>query len=285
MLNNGVNLGALPIPPLPPSISFQNVSYRFSIDNSLSPSTMIYASDNRGFKSGGYNGLDPTNPPYLPERLDAYEVGIKSEQFDKHVRLNLAGFYYDYRNIQVSRYLETSTIYNGGAARLYGLDFDFAARQGAFSLVGGLEYLNNKFTSFPSAQFSFPQPSGGDLIASGNAAGNHLPFASTFSGNIGLTYTKTMTGGAVLTSAINDYHNSGYSLEPDNIIKQPAYDLLGSSVEWETSDGDYAVRLWATNLLNKPVIGFLASANLGSQIDYSNAPRTFGATITAKFGR
>jgi len=284
MLNNGVNLGAFPIPSLPPSISFQNVSYRFSIDHFLSPSTMIYASDNRGFKSGGYNGLDPTNPPYLPEQLDAYEVGIKSEQFDKHVRLNLAGFYYDYQNIQVSRYLETSTIYNGGA-RLYGLDFDFAARLGAFSLFGGLEYLNNRFTSFPNAQFSIPQPSGGDLITSGNAAGNHLPFASTFSGNIGLTYIKTMTGGALLTFAINDYHNSGYSLEPDNIVKQPAYDLLGSSVEWQTSDGNYAVRLWATNLLNKPVIGFIASPNLGSQIDYSNAPRSFGATITARFGQ
>ncbi|WP_157801377.1 TonB-dependent receptor [Sphingobium sp. LB126] len=282
MLNNGFDLGALPIPAVPPTVSFNNVSWRLALDYQLTPSTLLYASNNRGFKSGGYNGLDPTNPPYLPERLDAYEAGMKTELFDRQLRLNVAGFYYNYQNIQVSRFLQTATIYNGGQAHLYGVDIDVDAKLGAFTIEGGLEYLHNKFTRFPDAQFSVPQPNGGSLITSGDAAGNHLPFASTFSGNLSLTYTTALAGGDLALN-VNGSHNSGYWLEPDNILKQPDYDLLGASIRWAPSNARYTLRLWATNLLNKAVIGFIASSALGSETDYSNQPRTFGGTLTIKF--
>ncbi|PJG44999.1 hypothetical protein CAF53_26370 [Sphingobium sp. LB126] len=85
---------------------------------------------------------------------------MKTELFDRQLRLNVAGFYYNYQNIQVSRFLQTATIYNGGQAHLYGVDIDVDAKLGAFTIEGGLEYLHNKFTRFPDAQFSVPQPNG-----------------------------------------------------------------------------------------------------------------------------
>nr|WP_277949238.1 TonB-dependent receptor [Sphingobium sp. LB126] len=119
-------------------------------------------------------------------------------------------------------------------------------------------------------------------MTSGDAAGNHLPFASTFSGNLSLTYTTALAGGDLALN-VNGSHNSGYWLEPDNILKQPDYDLLGASIRWAPSNARYTLRLWATNLLNKAVIGFIASSALGSETDYSNQPRTFGGTLTIKF--
>src|SRR3546814_19184383 len=68
----------------------------------------LYVSYNRGYKSGGFNLLDvgalnrPTghvSPSYNPEIVDAYEVGLKSDLFDRRLRLNVAAFYYDYKDI------------------------------------------------------------------------------------------------------------------------------------------------------------------------------------------
>jgi hypothetical protein len=76
-----------------------------------------------------YNVTAPTLAPYSPEKLDAYEVGLKTQFFDRRVTLNAAGFYHDYGNIQVSRFINGSPqVYNGGAAKLDGLDTDLTAR-------------------------------------------------------------------------------------------------------------------------------------------------------------
>src|SRR3546814_3352390 len=62
---------------------------------------MVYASYNRGFKSGGYNIASPNVAPFRPETLDDWEAGLKSELFDRRLTFNVNGFLYKYRNMQV----------------------------------------------------------------------------------------------------------------------------------------------------------------------------------------
>src|SRR3546814_2462608 len=69
----------------------------------LTPDINLYASYNRGTHSGGFSIGGPGTPPYKPEVLDAYEVGLKSRLFDGVLELNMAGFYYDYSNMQIGR--------------------------------------------------------------------------------------------------------------------------------------------------------------------------------------
>src|SRR3546814_6011314 len=45
--------------------------------------------------------------PFAPEKLTDYEIGVKADLFDRHVRNNLAVFYSDYRNMQ--RTLQVAT--------------------------------------------------------------------------------------------------------------------------------------------------------------------------------
>jgi iron complex outermembrane receptor protein len=82
-------------------VTFNKLTWKAVLAQDLSDRIHAYASYNRGFKSGGFNPTSFTNPASKPEVLDAFEVGVKSELFDRKLRLNLSGFYYDYKGIQL----------------------------------------------------------------------------------------------------------------------------------------------------------------------------------------
>jgi iron complex outermembrane receptor protein len=281
---NGTTPIPLPLPAIPPSEKFDKLTWRFSLDHQFTDDLLSYLSANRGFKSGGYNGFDPTNPPYNPEVLDAYEMGLKSEWLDHHVRVNGAAFFYNYSNIQVSKYTTTAVIYNGAGAHVEGVDLDAQAKYGNLRISGGFEWLHSRFTSFPNAQFSTPLPLGGAQLYSGNAAGNDLPLAPNFTANLSADYVVEAPSGS-LDFNVTDYYNHGWYPEPDNYLRQPAYDLLNLSMALTPLNTRFTAKLFANNLLNKPVYGYFASQALGYFADPGNAPRTYGVMLTYDFGK
>src|SRR3546814_1358887 len=88
----------------------QKLTWRLVVAQELTPDINLYASYNRGTHSGGFSIGGPGTPPYKPEVLDAYEVGLKSRLFDGVLELNMAGFYYDYSNMQVRSEEHTSEL-------------------------------------------------------------------------------------------------------------------------------------------------------------------------------
>ena len=106
-----------------PSFSDGSLSARLSLAHKFTDDVMAYVSFNEGTKSGGFNPVQINNAPFEDEKLSAYEIGTKLRFWDRRFTLNLAGFYYDYRNIQVQSFLGgPPTIYNGPSATLYGVD-------------------------------------------------------------------------------------------------------------------------------------------------------------------
>src|SRR5882724_584807 len=180
--------------------SFSDPTWRVSLDHRFSPELMAYVSENRGFKSGGFNPQVPTDPAYDPEKLDAYEIGIKSDLFNRRLRLDAAAFYYDYANLQVAKFTGSqTTYYNGAAARIYGLDADFEIRPMTnLTVSGGFTLLNDRFTNFPNAVFAFQVPGGLDTEIR-SAAGNRLPQTADFTATVNADYhLPTSFGGAGL---------------------------------------------------------------------------------------
>jgi len=86
--------------------SWDKFTPKVSIDFRPNDDWMVYASYSEGYRSGGFNGRGQTvvsaTTPYDPETVDAYEVGFKSEFFDRRLSLNMAAFYTDYQDIQQS---------------------------------------------------------------------------------------------------------------------------------------------------------------------------------------
>jgi iron complex outermembrane recepter protein len=268
--------------PIDTSRRFNKFTFRIAADQQLSQDALLYASFNRGFKSGGYNaGLPVQDPVYTPETLDAYEVGLKTT-LNNTVRFNLAAFYYDYKNLQVQELLGgTINVVNGGAAKLYGAEAEFEAKITPDLLFNAsASYLHSEFTDFPNAPIS--SPDGSQPIVIGSAKGNRLPFAPTVTVNAGLSYRVDFAGGDLNLNG-NIYFNSGWFGAADNVIEQKAFEQINLSAKWNDATQRLSVEGWVKNLNNVQVQAYQSVFSDGTQYIQWAAPRTYGITLGYNF--
>lgn len=102
---DGLTFGRTTLATINAKKRYSNPTWRIALNFEPVDDINTYVSYNRGFKSGGYNttSVTPNQAALKPETLDAYEVGVKSELFDRRVRFNVAAFHYKYRDIQVTQ--------------------------------------------------------------------------------------------------------------------------------------------------------------------------------------
>lgn len=93
--------------------------------------TMVYLRANRGARSGGQNfrGFnEETLKPFEPEFVQDMELGVKTEFFDRRVRVNLAVFKGDYKDFQFSEaILPVTVVKNVGDAIFEGAEIEAKA--------------------------------------------------------------------------------------------------------------------------------------------------------------
>jgi iron complex outermembrane recepter protein len=267
----------------PASLSFNKPTFRVALDHRFSPAVLTYASFNTGFKSGGFNTQFTSQPSFLPETVNAYEVGMKNDLLDRHLRVNWAAFLYDYKNIQVQKVGVANTgIINGAEARIYGLDSDFEIVMNEdFKITGSAAYLHARFRDFTGAPFG--SPGGGIPTFPGDASGNDIPKSPHFTFNITPDYRIGLTNGSSIHLDATYEHNSGFYFEPDNLLKQRAFSRVNASARWESEGERYYVRLWCTNLTNKAVINYSSTLGDGTRDITYEAPRRFGISVGARF--
>ena len=93
------------------------------------------------------------NPVVEPEKIDAYEIGLKSDWLDDRLRVNIAAFQYDYSNLQQQIY-QFGGIFsiNAAEARIKGVDVEIVARPlPDLTLSLSANYLDPKYLSYPLA--------------------------------------------------------------------------------------------------------------------------------------
>jgi len=259
-------------------------TWRVALEHRFTDDVMAYVSDSRGFKSGGYN-LSNGDAAYSPEKLAAYETGLKTEFLSHRLTVNSSLFYYDYKNIQVSRFANgQALIYNGAAATSFGLDLDVTAAVAAgLTVRAGVELVRDYFNSFPNADFFFTCPAGPNGVCSLSARGNQLPQTPTATGTLNIDYRQPLTHDAgALTYTLNTVVNSSSYYAPNNEIRQPGYALLNGSILWTAANDGYTVRLWGKNLTDK-IYAFNVNQSPGAIAASYAPPRTFGITVGKKF--
>ena len=263
------------------------VTYKAVIDYQIERNISTYASYSTGFKSGNYNIITyDSSRPTKPEEIAAYELGVKSELFDRRVRFNGALFYDNIKSPQVEQIEEGAIIYsNAGAARVKGAEFDAQA-----VLLEGLTgrasftYLDAYYTNYSDAPTSIPNYVTGGAGPSPNidVAGNRTPLAAKYSFNIGGDYNFQSPVGKWTVTA-DYYHNSGYAFEPDNFLRQGAYDLLSSQIKLGLTD-HLAVRVFGKNLTNSQyAIAGSTQVGPGGYLFLPAPPRTYGMALDFNF--
>ncbi len=223
--------------PIALSKRFNKLTWRFSIDHKLARDVLVYASYNRGFKSGAFNPLDftPGVQGVEPEVLDAYEVGVKSQFADRKVQLNLAGYYYDYKNIQLQRVntgggTSQAVLENAASATLYGIDGDVVVIPvRGLQISGGFNLEHTRYDSYAAA-------SGVDV-----GAGSQVPVVLDFTGkqllvapnltfNVAASYKLDTGLGSFSCSANYSHSFSFFRIAPGNGQYTRGFGLLNGSI-------------------------------------------------------
>lgn len=259
------------------------LTWRFALNHHFTSDVMAYGSVSRGFKSGLYNTVAPAQPAVLPEVLDAYEIGLKTELFGRHLRLNTSAFLYKYKNIQLDNFESGQLlIINAARATIKGVEIEFDARPfRELSLQGGLTFLDGQYDSFPGAPQYTPRPTGGNAQTVGDASGKRTIRTPKFAASIGAVYTVPTSIGDIAFAA-SFAHNSGYNYSVLSNTQQSAFDVINGSIKWTPAGGRFDVKLWAKNLFSEKYYDTIIAATVGD-IATPAAPRTYGITVGMHF--
>jgi iron complex outermembrane receptor protein len=280
-----------------PKADFNAWTGKASLSQDFNDHIMGYVSYNHGFKSGIFNTYlifsNPV-PAVNPEYIDAYEAGLKTELFDRHLRLNGSVFYYDYSQLQVQSYsrLGGVSLENAASAHITGGELEFDAKlTQSTTLHGGVSVLDAKYGSFPSAPEYLPVPItqpntlnggfGGMSLTSASAAGKQLPYSPKSSAILSVNQGIPVASGELSLTGAVKYQSKVY-FTPDNLYGQNGYALLSSSMKWTPPSGNWDVTVWGRNLTDRRAWVLKALTGFGSAA-LPLEPRTVGIRIGYRF--
>jgi iron complex outermembrane recepter protein len=223
-----------------------NATYKFSDD------ALIYATWSKGYRPGGINRRG-TLPPYGSDKLDNYELGLKTTM--GAFRFNTAIYQEDWNNIQLS-FLGANgltEIRNAGVARIRGIEMDAGYKSGGFSLNAGMSYndaeIRRDFCAIANATFDCTT-AGNSLLA---ASGSRLPVTAKIKGNAIARYEFPMgEWDGHVQFAVNHTGKRRSDLRPlQNGIKGNlgAYTTADFSIGMKSDV--WAIEAFATNLFNE----------------------------------
>ncbi|MGE4431224.1 MAG: TonB-dependent receptor [Sphingobium sp.] len=276
------------------SAKYKKFSPRVSLAWKPSRDHNLYASYSQGFKAGnfdprgqtsivrarpGFPGLDLdgdgvqgteadvyTLMRFEPEIIDTYEIGWKAAFADGRIRSNLAAFYSDYTNVQITGstgaldpitglVTPVSKASNAGAARIYGIEWEGSARLGSDALKGGdrvdlswsAGWIDAKFTEYMSAV---------DGVITNIAKYRVFPNTPKYAGSVTLDYEIPVafagSDGSVMFSNSAIYRSYTYQTEiPSAVVDQPKYAIWNASLVWTRDDAGLRLGVNANNILDK----------------------------------
>ena len=274
---------------IPTEVKFSKPTFRVALSQDLAEHAQAYASFNRGYKAGGYNPSSFTNPVSKPETLDSIEAGVKSEFFDRRLRLNAAVFNYQYDDIQLRSTappapVGSSILTNAAKARVNGADADFSiAATSSLSITGGLSLLDAKYASYPGGSCSTAKVPAGPVLGGATTvvcdlSGHQMPDAPKVSYSLGFTYDISVPYGSMELAA-NDAYKSKFNFSSDGNPTQKAYHVSNMSLKWRTPDERYDVQLHVKNLFNSFYYTSAIGPSSGSYLYSPSAPRIFGVVL------
>lgn len=248
------------------------LSYAFT------PQTMAYARYSHGFRAGGFNaGGGVNDPSFGPEYVGTGEIGFKSLLAEHRIRLNLALFSSDYRDMQVYALVAdpagatTQYLTNAAKAEIQGAEMELSwrfSRRFQIDLSGA--YLDAGFQRYVD---------GSGIDRSGNAL-TGAPRA-TFSGL--LRYELPLSGGARVIVTGDAGYRSMFYFDSANTERfaAGARTLWGARIAYVSSSERYGLSVWGRNLSDE-LYFVRATSFLNLDSIAVGEPRTYGIEISAR---
>lgn len=271
--------------------TFTAFTPKIGLDWQATDDVLVYATVQRGFKSGGYNIGSTQRNPFLPESIWSYEAGLKTRLLDNRLRVNTAVFRYDYKNLQAQESIGNQPIIrNVGRARVTGFEMEGSASlSDYFSLDGSVTYVDAKFTQGSLTEPLRPAPL---VDAAGSAvtdlAGLRLPRAPKWKFNIGgqVSYPLGESGDVSFRLDYGWQSKIYFTVFNIDAASEDSYGVLKARAAWKSVDEQYSVAIFADNLTDSTYFSnqILTGTVYGAEFVGPLAPpRTFGLELGVKF--
>ncbi|HEY3696479.1 TonB-dependent receptor [Phenylobacterium sp.] len=288
------------------SATFHSVTPRAVLRYELTPDSNVYASFSKGFKSGLISTTAPFNI-VQPEKLTAYEVGFKTAQ--GAFRFDLAGYYYDYKNLQVSSIsvingVNSSIIANAATAKIYGVEAQLSARLSQqFNARAAVAYNHARYKDFRNAPVNLPSATTGLNSAScpntapppatvpctQDQSGQQIVRAPDWTFNVGGDYTVPIGFGDVVLTA-NVSYSSPYSPTKSDLglngsgyrYRQGDITLVNLQAAWRAPGDHWTLTAFGNNVTDERYYIVLTGTAFG---DYhvEAEPATWGVRADYRF--
>jgi iron complex outermembrane receptor protein len=305
-----------------PEFSDWNISGDVTLSYDFSSDVHGYATYARSFKSGGINlsglplnstntGVDLSTQTVKPEKVDHFEIGLKTQFLDRRVTLNVAGFWteiHDYQATVNNNAINVIRGYlaNAGKVRVRGFEWDSSFRPSDRARL----YFNGAYTDAKYAEFKNapcpPELAGGTAAdathpaspagqagssttpsyspASCDISGQVLPGISKWSLSFGGEYNVPVGSGEVYAGYDGSYRTSFSSNPSQSAYTQiDGYSLSNFRVGYRHDD--FNVFGWVRNAFDKKYFELLSvqSGSTGLIVGQPGDPRTYGVTVNKSF--
>jgi iron complex outermembrane receptor protein len=221
----------------------------------VAPALFVFADYAKGFDAGGFNNRAlniQTALPYDPEQVNTWEGGIKTDWFDHRLRLNLTGFYNDYKNLQttVAVFSPISGTYvstrgNAPSAHTDGFELETSQQPTRnLSLVFNVTWLQTRYDDYASP--------GLGTVPAYNYNGKQFAGEPQWQYFGSATWSIPVPGsGTIKLGASGNYLTSYYSDSLNSAQYQiPGHGFANAFVNFETQDRRWNFTLTARNLAN-----------------------------------
>lgn len=279
---------------------FSDFTPQASLRYDLTNSSSAYIAYSEGFKSGLFDGgnlgncpvTGPTCPfrgtPVQPEKVKSYEAGYKYNV--GRTVASLAGYYTDYRNIQVNALnsLNQQILYNAAKAEIYGAEAELSMElSDQFKFRSGASWTHARYTEFPLATKWTPILSTAGVPVGGNkldpnpsATGNKMIRTPDFTAFVSGTFTQELPKGSLELTGTASYSDS-FFWHVNNRLQQPSFVVVNAALTWHIDDNVF-LKIWGENLTNTRRQAYVREANVGDFASYSK-PISYGASFGFDF--
>jgi len=270
-------------------IKADRFDWKAGIDYELADRTMIYASVATGAKLPGFNArpLQPSQvAQYDGDETQSYELGLKTDLFDRTLRINAAAFYTDYKTrpsgVSGQEYqlggngqpnpgnqIEIPHPVNPDFTTCRNrTDQEVANNVPGYTCIGRTFYENTpgkvkgfelEFDFRPvdalsiNGSLGYHKFTAPDLEARPEGANRRLAAIPEWSANAGIQYVIEAPGiGGSITPRMDWFYTGSQVYDPTRTeFNQPGYSLVNARLTYQNEDRDLSVALGVTNLFNQ----------------------------------
>ena len=274
---------------------FTQMNWAASIDYKVTDDILAYARVATGYKSGGFNPRS-VGGSFDPEKIISYEAGIKTELFDRRLRLNLTGFHSRYKDLQVSQFLAgtggaSSITVNAGKATYTGVEAEILAQPvKGVTFNAAVGYVDRKYKTFEIVPADAPAGSPPINVADEGRFG----YSASTTANAGLQYETDALSFGKFTARLDWTYRSRIYFHPldrlnpfNKVMSDGAVGRFDARIALSNIDVGptrATVALWGKNITNEDYLySGIDFGSLGFAGVVFAEPRTYGIDVKFDF--